>query len=78
MLCSDDTLITFPEAVARWRVYPRSKRYENHLHVIYEDRLTVYSYNHDYFVDQAYKVKGIQYREKSAWASVTVNHLESA
>ncbi|MGI0489473.1 hypothetical protein ACN4EK_29005 [Pantanalinema rosaneae CENA516] len=64
VLCSDDTLITFPEAVTRWRVYPRSKRYENHLHIVYEDRLVVYSFNHDYFVDQVHKVKGIQYREK--------------
>lgn len=63
VLCSDDALITLPEAVARWRVYPRSKRYENHLHIIYEDRLTIYSFNHDYFVDQASKLKGIQYRE---------------
>jgi len=64
VLCSDDTLIILRESVARWRVYPRSKRYENHLHVIYEDRLVIYSFNHDYFVDQIHKVRGIQYREK--------------
>jgi hypothetical protein len=62
VLCSDDTLIILRESVARWRVYPRSKRYENHLHVIYEDRLVIYSFNHDYFVDQIHKVKGIQFR----------------
>jgi hypothetical protein len=62
ILCSDDTLIIFPESVARWRVYPRSIRYENHLHVIYEDRLVIYSFNHDYFVDQIHKVRGIQFR----------------
>jgi len=64
VLCSDNNIFTFPEPVARWRVYPRSKRYENHLHVIYEDRLVIYSFNHDYFVDQAHKIKGIQYRDK--------------
>jgi hypothetical protein len=62
VLCSDDKIITLPESVARWRVYPRSKRYENHLHVIYEDRLVIYSFNHDYFVNQVNKVRGIQYR----------------
>lgn len=62
ILRSDDTLITFPESVARWRVYPRSKRYENQLHIIYEDRLDIYSFNHDYFSDQDNKVRGIRYR----------------
>jgi len=64
VLCSDDTLIILRDSVARWRVYPRSKRYENHLHVIYEDRLVIYSFNHDYFVNQIHKVRGIEYREK--------------
>lgn len=76
VLCSDDALIILPEAVARWRVYPRSKRYENHLHIIYEDRLAVYSFNHDYFVDQAYKLKGIQYREKPAQANTALQRTE--
>ncbi|HCQ20882.1 MAG: hypothetical protein AN481_17670 [Aphanizomenon flos-aquae LD13] len=76
VLCSDDTLITFPEAVARWKVYPRSKRYENHLHIIYEDRFVVYSFNHDYFVDQADKLKGIQYREKPPQANTTPQRTE--
>ena len=65
VLCSDDNPIIFPESVARWRVYPRSIRYENHLHVIYEDRLVIYSFNHDYFVDQIHKVRGIQFTDDS-------------
>ncbi|MDZ7995482.1 MAG: hypothetical protein RM022_030815 [Nostoc sp. EfeVER01] len=65
VLCSDDTLTTLPESAARWRVYPRSKRYENHLHIIYEDRLVIYSFNHDYFVDQVQKIRGIEYRNRS-------------
>jgi hypothetical protein len=43
----------------RWRVYPRSKHYENHLHIIYSDRLEVWSFNHDYFVDQKSKAWGV-------------------
>jgi len=63
VLCSDYSLCTFSEPVARWRVYPRSKRYENHLHVIYENKLVVYSFNHDYFIDQDQKNQGIKYKE---------------
>lgn len=61
-----DSLFTFPEAVARWRIYPRSKRYENHLHVIYEDRLVIYSFNHDYFIKQESKTRGIKYSQSSS------------
>jgi len=44
-----------------WRVFPRSKHYENHLHVIYDDHLAIYSFNHDYFVDQKVKISGARY-----------------
>lgn len=52
--------ITIPGEPINWRVFPRSKHYENQLHIIYEDRLEIYSFNHDYLVDQESKVKGIQ------------------
>jgi hypothetical protein len=42
-----------------WRVFPRSKNYINHLHVIYNDRLEIWAFTHDYFVDQAEKLSGI-------------------
>ena len=42
-----------------WRVFPRSRHYENHLHIIYDDRLEVLSFNHDYLLDQREKVSGI-------------------
>lgn len=50
--------------ITRWRIYPRSKRYENHLHVILDDRIEIYSFNHDYFVDQKSKIFGIEHREQ--------------
>jgi hypothetical protein len=62
ILCSDQEIITFDEPVVRWRVYPRSLRYANHLHIIYDDRLEIYSFNHDYFVKQEDKIAGIQYQ----------------
>jgi len=49
--------------ITRWRVFPRSIRYENQLHVILKDRINIYSFNHDYFVDQKQKNAGIIYRK---------------
>lgn len=43
-----------------WRVFPRSKHYENQLHVIREECLEVFSFNHDFFVDQKTKVFGLE------------------
>ena len=53
----DETFDACGEPVS-WRVFPRSRHYENHLHVIHDDRLEVLSFNHDYLVDQDTKVSG--------------------
>lgn len=45
-----------------WRVFPRSYHYENQMHIIYDDRMEVLSFNHDYFVDQKSKLSGISTR----------------
>jgi hypothetical protein len=47
-----------------WRVFPRSIYYTNQLHLIREDHLEVYSFNHDYFVDQSTKVVGTELRPR--------------
>jgi hypothetical protein len=47
-----------------WRVFPRSKFYENQLHVIYDDRLDIYSFNDDYFVKQDQKKAGLRYYDR--------------
>lgn len=57
---SDGPSKTFPGAVVNWRVFPRSIQYENQLHLVYEDRLEIYSFNQDYFVDQNQKRSGIR------------------
>lgn len=62
VILSDGSTQTIADEPVRWRVFPRSKHYENQLHVIYEDRLDVWSFNHDYFVDQASKVAGLEHR----------------
>jgi hypothetical protein len=42
-----------------WRIFVRSRHYENHLHVIYDDHLSILSFNNDYLVDQKAKLAGI-------------------
>jgi hypothetical protein len=43
-----------------WRVFPRSLDYVNHLHVIYDDRLEIWAFTHDYFADQGSKIAGLE------------------
>lgn len=57
--------ITLSGEPVNWRTFPRSKHYENQLHVIYGDRIEILSFNHDYFVDQETKRSGIRFREFS-------------
>jgi hypothetical protein len=44
--------------LVHWRVFPRSENYSNQLHLIYEDRIDIVSFVHDYFVDQKAKLSG--------------------
>jgi hypothetical protein len=62
VLIGEDKFHNIPGAATRWRVYPRSFKYENHLHVIQDDRLEIYSFNHDYFQDQTSEKVGIIFR----------------
>lgn len=55
---SDDEILTIPGVPVNWRVFNRSKQYENQLHVIYPNRLEIFSFNHDYFVNQEEKCSG--------------------
>lgn len=64
----DNEFFNIPDSVTRWRVYPRSKRYENHLHVISEDKIDIYSFNHDYFRQQDGKKIGMKYFDKSIFS----------
>ena len=46
------------EDIIRWRVFPRSTCYVNQLHVIYNNRIEIISFNDDYFVNQKNKKFG--------------------
>jgi hypothetical protein len=68
---SDDALLvilttgeslSLPGEPTNWRVFPRSHNYISHLHVIYEDRLEIFAFTHDYFVDQETKLSGLDSR----------------
>lgn len=61
---SDDQIDTLPGEPTNWRVFPRSKFYVNQMHVIYDDRVEILSYNHDYFVNQGNKAFGEPHIER--------------
>lgn len=63
VMTSDEKIHEVPGAPVNWRVFPRSKRYENHLHVINDDEISIYSYNQDYEMDQFRKRIGSRYYE---------------
>jgi len=58
VLRSDGVVDVFDGEPVHWRVFPRSDHYSNQLHIIYDDRLEVISFVHDYFVDQSEKLSG--------------------
>lgn len=68
ILLSNGSNYVINEEITRWRTYPRSKNYENHLHVILDDCIEIYSFNQDYFVeDQLDKVFGIEFKEPKSY-----------
>ena len=61
---------TVPGEPVNWRVFPRSANYRNHLHVVRDDVLEVWSFNHDFFVEeQKYKKMGTRYSAVSGRSS---------
>lgn len=58
LLRSDGETIDFPGEPVRYRVFNQSSYYQNQLHILYEDRLEIYSFYSDYFVDQHQKTFG--------------------
>ena len=60
IMLSDGRNLTIDGEPVRWRVFPRSKHYENQLHIIRDQALEIWSFNHDYFVDQTSKKSGVR------------------
>jgi len=57
---SNNEVFTIPGEPVNWRVFSKSHYYTNQLHIIYEDRLEIFSFYNDYFVDQENKISGIR------------------
>lgn len=58
---SDGEVFSLNAPVTRWRIYPRSINYQNHLHVLLDDCMHVYSFNHDWLQNQWAKQMGSEY-----------------
>ena len=59
---SDGEIWSIPGPIVRWRTYPRSKYYGNHLHIIVQDAVYIVAFMHDYWQQQTKKIAGIRYR----------------
>jgi hypothetical protein len=59
VILSDGSIQTLRGEPVNWRVFPSAKFYQNQLHAIYDDHLSIFSFNQDYFVDQRTKNFGI-------------------
>lgn len=65
------------EEPVNWRVFPRSKFYQNQLHVVFDDRLEILSFNHDCFIKQSGKLAGslpMREMDKSEYKHNRPNH----
>lgn len=67
-----DPVTLFGEPV-NWRVFPRAKHYENQLHVIWNDHMDIFSFNHDYLVDQEKKILGVSVMQERSWRNRSPN-----
>ncbi len=76
VMLSNGHPITIEGPIIRWRVYPRSMNYENHLHVILNDRIEIFSFNQDYFLDQENKQLGIEFRPEKHRRNSRVSYFE--
>lgn len=57
---SNGGFMTIKGEPVRWRVFPRSTNFTNQLHIIYDDRIEILSFVHDYLVKQEDKLAGIK------------------
>lgn len=64
---SDGRQRTIPGEPVRWRVFPRSARYANHLHVVFEDHVDIYAFAHDYFVPEKDRSLALRRPSATSW-----------
>jgi hypothetical protein len=64
---SDGATRTLHGEPISWRVFPRSQRYQNQLHVVRDRWLDVYAFTHDYFLLEAERVLARNRPRASTW-----------
>lgn len=62
VLKSDGNILRIEGEPVSWRIFPNSIDYLNQLHVVYKDRLEIWSFNHDYFINQEKKLLGVLHK----------------
>lgn len=63
------------QEIVNWRIFTRSVRYSNQLHVIFEDNISIYSFNNDYFQNQFEKNIGIRFIPNSSQGYYRMHRL---
>jgi hypothetical protein len=64
---SDGRRYWIPGEPVAWRVFPRSNRYLNQLHVIKDDWIDVYAFAHDYFLPADQRAPSLNRPRPFAW-----------
>ncbi|MCK6592220.1 MAG: hypothetical protein L6Q76_32095 [Polyangiaceae bacterium] len=60
VLFSSGELHTIPGEPVNWRVFPQSRKYTSHLHVVYGDRIEILAFVHDYFLAEQERFYGTE------------------
>lgn len=58
VLSSSGEQLTLEGEPVNWRVFPQSHHYLSHLHVVWEDRLDIFVFVHDYFLPESERLYG--------------------
>ncbi len=77
VLATNGETYLFQGEATHWRIFNRSKNYNNQLHIIYEDHILVISFVHDYFVDQSNKLQGFSKSSSKARKYDDIQNLDN-
>lgn len=60
VLFSSGELYVIPGEPVNWRVFPQSRKYTSHLHIVYADRIEILAFVHDYFLHEEERFFGTE------------------
>lgn len=61
------------EQLINWRTFAKSNNYRNQLHLIFNDRIEIVSFNTDYFINQNEKKYGIRYNKNDYIREINID-----